>query len=183
MVTNDCERLGSDLNETDSKDSTGDEYGETVPIGHQEEVVGEESEDTEIPLDLKSGETITINTTEEDTGEVSTTLEYVGDGSEDENSGESAFRGGQSVEGLSDTGDHEPRTPPDNLEFSFDHFGPTSPGFLDGSELLLMPHELLIREQRAVGIRTTSTTEREEKQRNRRSRRNRGVIERFSPEG
>ena len=182
------ERRGSDLAgstgpesvPTEEDDRTGENQRRSEDywsLGIQrEEVIGEESAMVEIPLEesddpAESGETlieITDNTGEEErTDEVESTREYVGDGSAWEDSATSVFR-------------EEPTTPPRNLQFSFDHYG-TSPGFLNGSELLQVPHELLLRDQ-TTGMRTTSTTERESKQRSRASRKNRGVINRFSPE-
>ena len=116
----------------------------------------------------------------ETTDDVETTREYGGECSVADRSAVPVFIDKEVREGLRETRDLEPRTPPRNLAFSYEHYG-ASPGFLDGSELLMLPHELALREQ-MTGIRTTSTTEREEKQISRRTRKYRGWIDRFSPE-
>lgn len=188
IVEEDRERLGSDRDPSELACNVEYEVEATVSIGHHEEVVGEMSETVEIPLrNPELTESEVADTAESEitgvtlgTNDAESTKEYDGEGSTAESSAVPVFEDGGVGMESQETGNSEPTTPPGNLVFSFDHYG-TSPGFLDGSELLMMPHELLLREQTA-GIRTTSTTEREGKQMSRRNRKNRGIINRFSPE-
>ena len=121
----------------------------------REEIIGEELESEGVPL---GGSALTESEATTAEAEVTdeTTREYMGECSTTESSTIPVFRD-ETRESSRENENSEPTTPPGNLQFSFDYFG-TSPGFLDGSELLQMPHELMLREH-TTGMRTTSTTE------------------------